>query len=100
MSKEVVCRVGEHQHHWQINVHSDEKHDGIWGWGIYDLNGWGIYGLNGWGIYGLNGWDMYSLDGWGSYGKLFFGRYTQINTGLQGSIYPFQSSHDHGFLSL
>ena len=33
----------------------------------------------------LNGWDMYSLDGWGSYGELFFGRYAQKNTGLQGS---------------
>ena len=27
-----------------------EKHDGIWGWAIYDVYGWGIYGLNGWGI--------------------------------------------------
>ena len=51
-----VCQVGEHQHHWHIDVHDDEnfhtyqsvklKHDEIWGWGIYDLNGWGIYGLS------------------------------------------------------
>ena len=92
---DVVCRVGEHQHRWHIDVHGNEnfhtywsaklKHDGIWGWGIYDLNWWGIYDLNGWGIYELNGWDMYSLDGWGSYGKLFFGRYAQKNTCLQGS---------------
>ena len=96
-----MCRVGEHQHCWHIDVHDVKisthiKCDGIWGWGIYGLNGWGIYGLNGrgiynlngWGIYDLNGrgiydlngWDIYGSKGWGSYDKVsycFFGRYAQ-----------------------
>ena len=43
------------------------EHDGIWGWGIYDLNGWGIYDLNVWGIYGLStrtSWDRGRNEQW------------------------------------
>ena len=41
----------------------------------------------GWGIYGLIGLGINDSNGWGSYGKsiLFFGRYSQKNTGYQGS---------------
>ena len=42
------------------------KHDGMWEWGIYDLNGWGSYG---------------------SVSYCFLGRYAPKKpTGLQGSI--------------
>ena len=64
-------------HYVKIFAHTQIKHNGIWGWGIYGLNGWDIYDLNGWDIYDLNGWGMYGSNGWGSYGKVsycFFGR--------------------------
>ena len=49
----VVCRVGEHQHRWHIDVHYvkishiHKMYNGIREWGIYGLNRWGICGLNG-----------------------------------------------------
>ena len=85
----VVCWVGEHQHHWHINVQNFTqsvklKHKGRWGWGIYGLNGWGIYGLNGWGICGLNGWGIYGLHGWGIYGLNGWGIYGLNGWGIHG----------------
>ena len=65
----VVCRVGEHQHHWHINVHYVKishifkMYNGIWGSDIYGLNGLGIYDLNGWGIFDLHGWGIYGSNG-------------------------------------
>ena len=93
----VVCRVGEHQHHWHISVHDENfhtyssvkviKHDGIQGWGIYDLNGWGIYGLNGWGIYDFK-WVRHLQLRWvGQLWQtelLFFGRYAQKTLVFRG----------------
>ena len=55
------------------------KHNGIWGWGIYDLNGWDIHDLNGWGIYGLNGWGIYGLNGWHIYGSNGWGSYSKVS---------------------
>ena len=81
----VVCRVGEHWlvhwcslcsmffgHTWNVKL----KRNGIWGWVIHGLNGWGRFGK-----------------------VSCFRAICFKNTGLQGSSYPFQSSHDHGFQS-
>ena len=107
----VVCRAGEHQHRWHIDVHYVKisthtqgvklKHNGIWGWGIYGLDGWGSYGLDGWGSYGSNGRGSYGSNGRGSYGKMsycIFWGYGQKTLVFRGV--PFQSLHDHRFRSL
>ena len=65
------------------------KHDGIWGWDIYDLNRCGIYDLNGWGIYGgafrLKWVGHVQLRWVGQLWQTVFWKISSKSTGLQGS---------------
>ena len=62
-----MCRVGEHQHGWHIDVHYVKLFSHI-----HIRQGWGIHGLCGWGIYDLIGWGIYDSNRWGSYGKVSY----------------------------